>query len=181
MGRFGSCRGALRPFWVLIIVAVRRIVHCERFSGFRADVSCCTTKIHSINAIQTNRHGRICLLNLIVAEFECKHRVCACRLVVVRQITHCQRFSDYRADVSCCTTKIYVINTIQTDRCGRICLLDLAVAEFECKCRVCACSLVVVRHIACCECFSSHRSDVSCCTTKMYLISTIQTGRCGRI
>ena len=181
MGRFGSCRGALRPFWVLIIVAVRRIVHCERFSGFRADVSCCTTKIHSINTIQTNRHGRICLLNLIVAEFECKHRVCACSLVVVRQIIYCQRFSDYRADVSCCITKIYLTSAIQTGRCGRICLFNLTVAEFECKYRVCECSLVVVRRIVYSECFSCYRADVSCFTNKMCLVSTIQTNRCGRI
>ena len=67
-------------------------------------------------------------------------------IVVVRHIVYCERFSGFRADESCCTTKIHLINTMQTDRCGRICLLNLIVAEFEWKCRVCACSLVVVRH-----------------------------------
>ena len=110
----------LRPFWVVIVV-VRHIVCCQRFSGFRADVSCCTTKMHLINTIHTERCGRICLINLIVAEFEWKYRVCVCSLVVVRHIIYCERFSSYRADVSCCTTKMYLISTMQTGRCGRIC------------------------------------------------------------
>ena len=51
-------------------------VYFECFSGFRADVSCCTTKIYLTSAIQTGRCGRICLFNLTVAECECKYRYC---------------------------------------------------------------------------------------------------------
>ena len=50
-----------------------------------------------------------------------------------------------------------------------------------CKYRVCECSLVVVRHIVCCERFSCYRADVWCFTNKLYAVSTTQTDRCGRI
>ena len=74
-----------------------------------------------------------------------------------------------------------LIRTMQINRCGRICFFNLVVAEFDCKYSVCACSLVVVRHIVYCERFSGYRTDVSCFMTEMFLISTIQNNRCGRI
>ena len=83
--------------------------------------------------------------------------------------------------MSCLTNKICLVSTTQTDRCGRSWLFNLIVAEFECKYRVCECSLVVVRHIVYCERFSGYREDISCFTNKMCLVSTIQTDRCGRI
>ena len=77
----------------MVIVVVRRLYIIERFSGYRADVSCVTTKICLVSTIQTDRCGRICFLNLIVAKFECKYRVCVCSLVVVRHIIYFERFS----------------------------------------------------------------------------------------
>ena len=86
-------------------------VYFECFSGFRADVSCCPTKIYLTSAIQTGRCGRICLFNLTVAEFECKYRYCECILVVVRHILYSGRFSGYRADVSCIANNICLNST----------------------------------------------------------------------
>ena len=39
----------------------------------------------------------------------------------VRHIVCFERFSDYRADVSCFATELRSFITIQTNRCGRIC------------------------------------------------------------
>ena len=115
-----------------ILVVVRHILYTVRFSGYRADVSCFASNICLNSTIQTNRCGRICLFNLTVAEFECKYRVCECILVVVRHIIYSERFSSYRVDVSCFTTKICLVIIIQTGRYGRICLFNLTVAQFEC-------------------------------------------------
>ena len=94
--------------------------------------------------MQINRCGRICFFNLVIAEFDCKYRVCACSLVVMRHIVYCERFSGYRADVPCFMTEMFLISTIQNNRCGRIYFFPLlfSVAKFECKYRVCVCSLV---------------------------------------
>ena len=76
--------------------------------------------------------GAFVCFNFIVAKFECKYRVCECILVVVRHIVYCKCFSGYREDLSCFTTKICVVNTTQTNRCGRIWFFfNLIVAEFE--------------------------------------------------
>ena len=82
-------------------------------------------------------------------------------IVVVRHLACFERFRSYRADLSHCTNEMCLFFTIQTDRCGRVCLFDLLVAHFECECRVCVCSLVVVRHIAYCERFSDYKSGMS--------------------
>ena len=89
-------------------------------------------------------------------------------IVVVRHLTCFERFRSYRADLSHCTNEMCLFFTIQTDRCGRVCLFDLLVAHFECECRVCVCILVVVRHIVYCQRFSGFRADVSCCTTNFF-------------
>ena len=82
-------------------------------------------------------------------------------IVVVRHIVYCERFGSFRADVSCFANNICLNSTVQTDRCGRICLFNLTVAEFECKYRVFECILVVVRHILYSVRFSGYRADVS--------------------
>ena len=108
-------------FCECILAVVRRVVYCERCSGYRVDVSCFANKMCLFSTIQTHRCGRSWLFNLIVAEFQCKYCVCECSLVVVRHIVYCERFSGHRADVSCFTNTMCVVSTIQTDRCGRIC------------------------------------------------------------
>ena len=57
-----------------------------------------------------------------------------------------ERFSGYRADVSCCTTKMYLISIIQTGRCGRICFVTLLLRNLNANMVICSCSLVVLRH-----------------------------------
>ena len=43
-------------------------VYCERFSGYRAYVPCCTIEMCLISVIQTGRCGRIFFFNLVVVE-----------------------------------------------------------------------------------------------------------------
>ena len=131
----------LRPFWVVIVV-VRHMYILNVLAII--EQMCRVLRLNYVHLVlfRPTDVGAFIFFNLIVVKFECKYRVCVCSLVVVRHIVHCQCFSDYRADVSCCTTKIYLINIIQTDRCGRICLLNLIVAKIECKYRVHECSLV---------------------------------------
>ena len=100
---------------------------------------------------------------------------------MVRHFVYCECFSSYRADVSCCTNWICLISHIQTGRCGRICFFNVLLWNLNANIVFCEYSFVVVRHFACCERFSSYRTDVSCCTNGMCLITHIQTGRCGRI
>ena len=69
--------------------------------------------------------------NLLVAELECTHRVCAWSVFVVRHFMYFKRFSSYRADVSCCTKGMCYLVTIYTGRCGHIFFFNLFVAEFE--------------------------------------------------
>ena len=64
---------------------------------------------------------------------------------------------------------------------GVFVFFNLIVAKFDSKYRVCAYSLVVVRHIVYCEHFSGYGADVSCFANGMGLFSTIQTNRCGSI
>ena len=54
----------------------------------------------------------------------------------MRHIVYYERFRGYRADVSCCTAKMYLVSVIQTGRSGRI----------ECKCDDLCGSVVLVRH-----------------------------------
>ena len=170
----------LRSFWVAIVV-VRHIVYCECFSGFRADVPCCTTETCSIITIQTGRCGSIFFFCYIVVELACTHRVCMCSLVVVRHNIYCECFSSYRVDFSCCSNEICLFVTVSTGRWGQLFFFNLFVAEFEWKYRVFECSFVVVRHFVCCECFSRYRADLPCCTNGICSISIVQTDRCGRI
>ena len=106
----------------------------ERVRGYRVDVSCRTNETHVARDIQTSRCGRICFFNVLVVKFEGKYRVCECSFVVVRHFVCCERFSSYRADVSCCTNEMGLLSDIQTGRCGRICFFPLlyTVAKVEC-------------------------------------------------
>ena len=65
----------------------------------------------------------------------------------MRHIVYYERFRGYRADVSCCTAKMYLACVIQTGRSGRICFFfNFLVVKFECKCGNLCGSVVVVRH-----------------------------------
>ena len=63
------------------------------------------------------------LLRNIVDKSACKYRVCACNFVVVRHFTHFECFSGVRAVLLSFANSLYLLSTIQTDRCGAfICL-----------------------------------------------------------
>ena len=83
-------------------------------------MSCFSTKMCLVRISLTDRCERICFFNLIVVKFECKYRVCVCSLVVVRHIVYYERFSDFKAGVSCFSTKMRLVSINSTDRCGRI-------------------------------------------------------------
>ena len=70
----------------VVIVVVWHIAYYARFSGYRADMSCFTTKICLFITIQTNRCGRVCFsLTLLLSNLNA-YRVCACSLSVVQQV-----------------------------------------------------------------------------------------------
>ena len=64
----------------------------------------------------------------------------------MRHIVYYERVRGYRADVSCCTAKMYLVSVIQTGRSGRICFFNVLVVKFECKYGNLCGSVVVVRH-----------------------------------
>ena len=162
---------------------VRHIIYCERFSGFRAYVSCFTTEMCSIITIQTGRCGCKIFLTLLLPNYNANIVFCECSFVVVRHFVCCERVRSYRTDVSCCTNDLCLIGHIQTGRCGRICFFFLSI--YCCQIWMPMSCLWVqpwpVWHIVCCERCSAYRADVLRCPIDMDVISTAQTGRCGRI
>ena len=110
----------------------------------------------------TDRHRRIVLINLIVVKFKHKCRVCACSLVVVRQVVDCKRFSDYKAGLSCFAIEICLVSMNPTDRYRRSFLFNLVVVKFKYKCHVCVCSLVVVRELVDYERFRDYKAGLPC-------------------
>ena len=64
----------------------------------------------------------------------------------MRHIVYYERVRGYRADVSCCTAKMYLVSVIQTGRSGRICFFNVLVVKFECKYGNLCGSVVVVRY-----------------------------------
>ena len=68
----------------------------------------------------------IYLLSNVVDKFVCKYRVWVCNLVVVRHFIYFECFSGVRAVLSSFANSLYLLSTIQTDRCGAfICLTML--------------------------------------------------------
>ena len=143
-----------------MIVVVQHFANCERFRDYKAGLPCFAIEICLVSMNPTDRCRRIFLFNLIVAKFKHKCRVCACSLVVVRQVVDCKRFSDYKAGLSCFAIEICLFSMNPTDRYRRSFLFNLVVVKFKYKCHVCVCSLVVVRQVVNYERFRDYKAGL---------------------
>ena len=58
--------------------------YCERFRGFKVDLSCCAANICLTSTIHTGRCGRVCLFSFLLGNLNANMVICACNLVVMR-------------------------------------------------------------------------------------------------
>jgi len=72
---FPGFQAWVRPFWGGIVV--RQFVYCERFRGFKVDLSCCAANICLTSTIHTGRCGRVCLFSFLLGNLNANMVICA--------------------------------------------------------------------------------------------------------
>ena len=51
--------------------------YCERFRGFKVDLSCCAANICLKSIVHTGRCGRVCLLSFLLGNLNANMVICA--------------------------------------------------------------------------------------------------------
>ena len=104
--------------------------YCERFRGFKVDLSCCAANVCLTSTIHTGRCGRILFIEFLVRKFECKYGDLCVKSSCDAALHYCERTRTDRQDVWCLSTNIYLISVVQIGRCWRISFFE------PCSCQI---------------------------------------------
>ena len=108
------------------------LYYCERFRGFKVDLSRCSTNVCLTSTIHTGRCGRILFIEFLVRKFECKYGDLCVKSSCDAALHYCERFRGFKVDLSCCDANICLTSTIHAGRCGRVLFIELLVRKFGC-------------------------------------------------
>ena len=157
------------------------LYYCERFRGFKVDLSCCAANICLTSTIHTGRCGRVCLLSFLLGNLNANIGDLCVKSSCDAALHYCKRFRGFKVDLSSCAANICLTSIVHAGRCGRVCLLSFLLGNLNANigdlCVKSSCDAVL--HY--CERTRTDRQDVRCLSTNIYLISVVQIGRCWRI